>query len=69
MKVDFYFSYRSPYSYFILPRLKKLIEEYDVDVNFRLVYPLAIRKPSFFKNKKYTDLLLLASIGLSQSCK
>ena len=51
MKVDFYFSYRSPYSYFILPRLKKLIEEYDVDVNFRLVYPLAIRKPSFFKNK------------------
>tara|TARA_Y100001935_G_scaffold84605_1_gene70304 strand:+ start:5189 stop:5833 length:645 start_codon:yes stop_codon:yes gene_type:complete len=51
MKVDFYFSYRSPYSYFILPRLKKLIEEYDVDVIFRLVYPLAIRKPSFFKNK------------------
>ena len=27
MKVDFYFSYRSPYSYFILPRLKKLIED------------------------------------------
>ena len=22
-----------------------------MDVNFRLVYPLAIRKPSFFKNK------------------
>ena len=28
MKVDFYFSYRSPYSYFILPRLKKLIEDF-----------------------------------------
>ena len=27
MTVDFYFSYRSPYSYFILPRIKKLIED------------------------------------------
>jgi|TARA_X000000950_G_scaffold57859_2_gene69797 2-hydroxychromene-2-carboxylate isomerase len=51
MKVDFYFSYRSPYSYFILPRLKKLEEEYKVQVNFKLVYPLAIREPHFFKNK------------------
>ena len=49
MKVDFYFSYRSPYSYFILPRIKKLIEEYKVDVNFKLVYPLAIREPNFFR--------------------
>ena len=49
MKVDFYFSYRSPYSYFILPRLKKLEEEYKVQVNFKLVYPLAIREPHFFK--------------------
>ena len=51
MKVDFYFSYRSPYSYFILPRIKKLIEEYNVEVNFKLVYPLAIREPSFFRTK------------------
>ncbi len=51
MKVDFYFSYRSPYSYFILPRIKKLIEEENVEVNFRLVYPLAIREPDFFKHK------------------
>ena len=49
MKVDFYFSYRSPYSYFILPRIKKLTEEYKVDVNFKLVYPLAIREPNFFR--------------------
>ena len=33
MKVDFYFSYRSPYSYFILPRLKKLIEDAFSDAN------------------------------------
>ena len=49
--IDFYFSYRSPYSYLILPRMIKLKNEYKVDVNFKIVYPIAIRLPEFFKNK------------------
>ena len=48
MKIDLYFSLRSPYSYLILPRIKMLRDQYNIDVNFKLVYPLAIREPEFF---------------------
>ena len=50
--VDFYFSYRSPYSYFILPRVINLKAQ-GIKINFKLVYPLAIRQPSFFKGKNF----------------
>ena len=50
--VDFYFSYRSPYSYFILPRVISLKAQ-GIEINFKLVYPLAIRQPSFFKGKNF----------------
>ena len=49
--VDLYFSFRSPYSYFILPRIIDLRDHYDVNINFKLVYPLAIREPHFFHGK------------------
>lgn len=49
--IDFYFSYRSPYSYLILPRMLKLKNVYNLDINFKIVYPLAIRMPEWFKNK------------------
>ena len=49
--VDLYFSFRSPYSYFILPRIIELRDNYDVNINFKLVYPLAIREPNFFLGK------------------
>jgi len=49
--IDFYFSYRSPYSYLILPRMLKLKNEYNVDINFKIVYPIAIRLPEFFERK------------------
>ena len=51
--IDFYFSYRSPYSYFILPRVIELKKKHGVQINFKLVYPLAIRQPSFFKGKNF----------------
>ena len=57
--IDFYFSYRSPYSYLILPRMIKLKNEYKVDVNFKIVYPIAIRLPEFFKNKNLIYFLSL----------
>ena len=59
--IDFYFSYRSPYSYLILPRMLKLKNEYAVDINFKIVYPIAIRLPEFFKDRNlfyFTTLMM-----------
>jgi len=49
LAVDLFFSFRSPYSYLALPRTLKMVAEYDVAVNLRPVYPLAVRVPGFFK--------------------
>ena len=59
--IDFYFSYRSPYSYLILPRMLKLKNEHNIEINFKIVYPIAIRLPEFFKNRNlfyFTSLLM-----------
>ena len=48
---DLYWSFRSPYSYFVTPRLLELGRDYDVICHVRPVYPLAIRKPEFFANR------------------
>ena len=45
---DLYWSFRSPYSYLVTPRLAALEREYDVTCNVRPVYPLAVRTPEFF---------------------
>ena len=47
--VDLFWSFRSPYSYLAIPKTQKLVAEYDVTVNLRPVYPLAVRVPGFFK--------------------
>ncbi len=60
MNIDLYFSFRSPYSYLILPRMLKLKNEYDIRINFKIVYPLAIRMPEFFSNKKLPFFLALS---------
>jgi len=44
--VDVYWSFRSPYSYLVTPDLVRLQEDFDVDVQIRIVYPIAIRDPS-----------------------
>ena len=49
--IDLYFSYRSPYSYLILPRMLKLKNESNININFKLVYPIAIRMPEWFDKK------------------
>jgi 2-hydroxychromene-2-carboxylate isomerase len=49
LAVDLFFSFRSPYSYLALPRTRALVADYDVAVNVRPVYPLAVRVPGFFK--------------------
>ncbi|WP_338829816.1 2-hydroxychromene-2-carboxylate isomerase [Bradyrhizobium sp. 27S5] len=49
LSVDLFFSFRSPYSYLALPKTLQMVTDYDVAVNLRPVYPLAVRVPGFFK--------------------
>jgi len=49
LSVDLFFSFRSPYSYLALSKTMKLVADYDLTINLRPVYPLAVRVPDFFK--------------------
>ncbi|MCA3254835.1 MAG: DsbA family protein [Alphaproteobacteria bacterium] len=46
---DTFWSFRSPYSYLATPKLLALREEFEVDVVFRPVRPLAVRDAGFFE--------------------
>jgi 2-hydroxychromene-2-carboxylate isomerase len=46
---DFYFSFRSPYSYLATPLIVRLTQRLDVSARMRIVTPIAIRIPGFFK--------------------
>ena len=47
--VDLYYSYRSPYSYLAIGRLKRWSEDEGVRISVRPVLPLAVRSPDFFE--------------------
>ena len=49
LSVDVFWSFRSPYSYLATPRLVRLAAEYELDVNVRVVLPIAVRIPGFFE--------------------
>lgn len=49
LSFDLFWSFRSPYCYLALPRILEINEAYDVEVNVRPVYPIAVRSPDFFK--------------------
>ena len=48
LTIDLYWSFRSPYSYIVLPRILSLRDNYRVSIDFRIVNPAAIRNPSYF---------------------
>lgn len=50
LQIDVFWSFRSPWSYLATPRLRAWQEGYDLCVNFRPVYPIAIRTPEFFQS-------------------
>ena len=50
LSYDLYWSFRSPYSYFVMKRLVELERDFDVTCNVRVVYPIAVRQPEFFDN-------------------
>ena len=49
LSFDLYWSMRSPFCYLALDRVLALRAHFDVAVNLRIVYPVAIRNPDFFK--------------------
>ena len=49
LRADLYFSFRSPYSYLALPRWREIQRDYDLTIDLKPVYPLAIRQPDFFE--------------------
>lgn len=46
--VDLYWSFRSPYSYIVTPKLLELERDWDARVNVKPVLPIAVRQPDFF---------------------
>ena len=66
LQYDLYWSFRSPYSYLVTPRLVALERDYDVVANIRPVYPIAVRQPDFFaKNDPLWLSYFLRDIGRS----
>ncbi len=50
LSFDLFWSFRSPYSYLLTPRLVELANSHDVACNVRIVYPIAVRQADFFAN-------------------
>ncbi len=48
LHIDVFWSFRSPWSYLATGRLRQWQDEYQLHVNFRPVYPIAVRTPDFF---------------------
>jgi 2-hydroxychromene-2-carboxylate isomerase len=51
LRYQLYWSFRSPYSYLLTPRLVDLARDYEVSGDIRPVYPLAVRTPEFFEGR------------------
>jgi 2-hydroxychromene-2-carboxylate isomerase len=68
LSVDLFFSFRSPYSYLSLPKMVKMVADFDVTVDLRPVYPLAVRVPDFFKrsNPKFLPYVAIDSVRVAQ---
>lgn len=43
LKVDVYFSIRSPYSYLVLQRILWLHSNYNIDITIKTIFPVAVR--------------------------
>ena len=67
LEIDFFYSFRSPWTYLAVPRMLELHREYNVNVNLRVVNPIYIRYNEFFTNvhenwKKYFFIDLMRNI-------
>jgi len=68
LSIDLFWSFRSPYSYLATPRLMEMAREYDLTVNVRPVYPLAVRSGAFFSqvNPLWVPYLMLDTMRLGE---
>ena len=68
LSIEFYWSFRSPYSYLATGRIVRLAERYDVMVDVRPVLPLAVRVPDFFArvNPLWPPYLLRDTMRLAE---
>lgn len=68
LEIDLFWSFRSPYSYLATPRLVEMTREWDLRVNVRPVYPLAVRSGEFFKqvNPLWIPYLMRDTYRISQ---
>jgi 2-hydroxychromene-2-carboxylate isomerase len=68
LRAELYFSFRSPYSYLAMARYRALQRDYDLAIELKPVWPLAVREPDFFERNhpnwlRYTvlDVMRLAT--------
>jgi 2-hydroxychromene-2-carboxylate isomerase len=67
LSIELYWSFRSPYSYLATPRLVEMQKEYDLDIDVRPVYPLAVRSGFFEKlNPLWVPYLLRDTYRIAQ---
>ncbi len=50
--LDVFWSFRSPYSYLVCPELLQLEQDYNIKINFRVIFPIAIRDPDLLFTKE-----------------
>ena len=51
ISADFFLSFRSPYSYLAVKRIIAIEQDYDVKINARPVYPIAIRMKGWLSSR------------------
>jgi len=51
LSADVYFSYRSPYSYLAAAQYVQMVQDYELIINLRVVWPIAVRDPGFFERE------------------
>ncbi|HUO91134.1 MAG TPA: DsbA family protein [Rhizomicrobium sp.] len=68
LSIDLFWSFRSPYSYLATPRLCEMAAEYDLTINVRPVYPLAVRSGEFFSqvNPLWVPYLLRDTMRIAE---
>lgn len=68
LEFDLFWSFRSPYSYLVTKRIVALSKDYEVTVNVRPVYPIAVRLDGFFKtvNPMWPPYLLKDTVRVAQ---
>ena len=69
-QIDLYWSFRSPYSYLAVKPTLALRGAWDVDINVKIVLPLALRQPEFFDSRGpewmgylFRDILRIAEMS------